>query len=152
MGTLASELRPLVAGENATPRIYADANLPWGAIVLMRRELGWDVLFVLEHDDLRRASDREHFIRARELGRTLITLDRDFGDSRRFPPALSPGVVICSAPDEAVLGRLLRHLDRTIVRAPGASDPPLAGRTVALTVDVLSVSGRRRSGRSRQRP
>jgi hypothetical protein len=152
VGTLASELRPLVAGENAAPRIYADANLPWGAIVLMRRELGWDVLFVLEHDELRRAPDREHFIRARELGRTLITLDRDFGDSRRFPPALSPGVVICSAPDEAALGRLLRHVDRTIVRAAGASDPPLAGRTVALTVDVLSVSGRRRSGRSRQRP
>ena len=152
MGTLASELRPLVAGENAAPRIYADANLPWGAIVLMRRELGWDVLFVIEHDELRRAPDREHFIRARELGRTLITLDRDFGDSQRFPPALSPGVVICSAPDEAALGRLLRHVDRTIVRAPGASDPPLAGRTLALTVDVLSVSGRRRSGRSGQRP
>ncbi len=152
MRTLASELKPLVAGEAVAPRIYADANLPWGAVALMRRELGWDVLFVLEHDDLRRAPDRQHFIRARELGRTLITLDRDFADSRRFPPALSPGVVICSVPDEVSLGRLLRHVDRTILRAPGASDRPLTGRTVALTLDVLRVTGRRRSRPPRQRP
>ena len=152
MRTLASELKPLVAGGTVAPRIYADANLPWGAVGLMRRELGWDVLFVLEHDDLRRAPDRQHFIRARELGRTLITLDRDFADSRRFPPALSPGVVICSVPDEVSLGRLLRHVDRTILRAPGASDRPLAGRTVALTLDVFSVSGRSRSRPPRQRP
>jgi hypothetical protein len=152
VGTLASELKPLVAGGTAAPRVYADANLPWGAIVLMRRELGWDVLFVLEHDEWRRASDREHFIRARELGRTLITLDRDFADSERFPPPLSPGVVICSVPDERTLGRLLRHVDRAILRAPGASDPPLAGRTIALTVDALSVNGRTRPGRRRQRP
>ena len=27
----------------------------------MRERLGWDVFFVMEHDDLRRASDLEHF-------------------------------------------------------------------------------------------
>ena len=52
----------------------------------MRHELGWDVLFVLEEPELRRASDRDHFGRALELGRTLITLDHDFFDDRRFPP------------------------------------------------------------------
>jgi predicted nuclease of predicted toxin-antitoxin system len=146
--TLISELRPLVAS-TAAPRVYVDANLPWGAVGHMRQALGWDVLFVLEHAELRRAADREHFERARELGRTLITLDRDFGDSRRFPPALSPGVVICTAPDEGVLRRLLRHVDRTLFRAPGAADPPLVGRTLALTIDALTpapprtASGRR---------
>ena len=75
----------------------------------MRQALGWDVLFVLEHDDLRRAPDVEHFRRARDLGRTLITLDHDFFDDRRFPPLDSPGVIVCSAPDEAGLVRLLQY-------------------------------------------
>ena len=150
MGTLASELKPLVSTAVA-PRVYADANLPWGAVGLMRRDLGWDVLFVLEHPELRRASDREHFLRARELGRTVITLDRDFADPRRFPQDLSPGVVICSAPDEAALGRLLRYIDRELLRAPDAVEPPLVGRTIALSPDVLIATERRRSGRRRRR-
>ena len=37
--------------------------------------------------DLRRAPDASTISRALELGRTLITLDRDFCDDRRFPPA-----------------------------------------------------------------
>jgi hypothetical protein len=148
--TLASELKPLAITAVA-PRVYADANLPWGAVALMRRDLRWDVLFVLEHAELRRASDREHFARARELGRTVITLDRDFADPRRFPPDLSPGVVICSAPDEAALGRLLRHIDRELLRAPGAADPPLVGRTVELSPDALIAPLRTRSGRRRRR-
>jgi hypothetical protein len=148
MRTLASELKPL-AGTADVPQVYADANLPWGAVGQMRRELRWDVLFVLEHPELRRAADREHFVRARELGRTLITLDRDFADGRRFPPALSPGIVICSVPDEAALHRLLRYVDRAILRAPGVADPPLAGQTIALTLDVLSATGRTRSDRRR---
>ena len=67
---------------------------------------------MLEHDDLRRAADAEHFRRALELGRTLITLDHDFFDDRRFPLESSPGVIVCSAPDETGLIRLLRHLDQ----------------------------------------
>src|SRR6476659_8448478 len=100
MGTLASELRPIAAEIAAAPRVYVDANVPIGLVALMRQALGWDVLFVLEHPDLRRAADREHFRLALEFGRTLITLDQDFVDDRRFPPANSPGVVICSAPDD----------------------------------------------------
>ena len=69
----------------------------------MRHDAHWDVLFVLEHDDLRRAADVEHFRRALDLGRTLITLDHDFFDDRRFPLESSPGVVVCSAPDETGL-------------------------------------------------
>ena len=138
MGTLASELRPIVAERSTLPRVYADANLPWGAVLAMRQELRWDVLFVLEHPDLRRATDRAHFRHARDLGRTLITLDRDFVDDRRFPPALSPGVIVCSAPDTTWLLRLLRHVDRTMLRALGAADPPLAGRKIALTPDAIT--------------
>ena len=132
MGTLASELRSIAAGLAAVPRVYADANLPAGVIAAMRHDLHWDVLFVLEDDDLRRAPDREHYRRARELGRTLITLDRDFFDDRDFPIADSPGVVVLSAPDETGLIRLLRQLDREVLRAAEAGDTPLAGRKLDL--------------------
>ncbi|MEX2273755.1 MAG: DUF5615 family PIN-like protein [Vicinamibacterales bacterium] len=133
MGSLASELLPVASRLSDAPRIYADANLPRGIVAAMRATLGWDVLFVLEHDDLRRASDREHFSRAREQARTLITLDRDFLDEKRFPTGLSGGVVVCSAPGEPELLLLLARLDRELFRAAGAGAPPpapLAGRKV----------------------
>ena len=50
MGTLASELIPVVARGEA-PRVYADANIPSGAVGFMRTRLGWDVLFVMEHEE-----------------------------------------------------------------------------------------------------
>lgn len=130
MGSLASELVPLASRFSDAPRIYADANLPRGIVLAMRETLGWDVLFVLEHDDLRRAPDREHFSRAREQGRTLITLDRDFLDEKRFPTGLSGGVIVCSAPGEPELLLLLTRLDRELFRAdpPLSAPAPLAGR------------------------
>ena len=139
MGTLASELRSIAADLAAVPRIYADANLPAGVIAAMRHDLQWDVLFVLEDDDLRRAPDREHYRRARELGRTLITLDRDFFDERDFPLADSPGVVVLSAPDEAGLIRLL-GLPVKFSQTPGdvRLAPPLHGQH---TAEVLRDTG-----------
>jgi hypothetical protein len=137
MRTLASELRPIAAGISAAPRVYADANLPAGVVAAMREELAWDVLFVLEEPEWRRAPDRDHFFRALELGRTLITLDQDFFDDRRFPPASSPGVIVCAAPDEIALMRILRYADRMILRSAADSTPPLRGRKVQLTLDVL---------------
>ncbi len=137
MGTLFSELRPIAIELSAAPRVYVDANVPLGVVTEMRHELGWDVLFVLEHDDLRRAPDLEHFRRALDLGRTLITLDHDFFDDRRFPPASSPGVVICSAPDEAALLRLLFHLDQHVLRAAAAGDLPLRGQKIEMTPSVF---------------
>ena len=130
MGTLASELRPIAAEIARAPRVYVDANMPAGVVTAMRTRLHWDVLFVLEHDDLRRAPDTEHYRRARDLGRTLITLDHDFFDDRRFPPAASPGVIICSAPDEPALFRLLADADRTVFRVPDAEATPLLGRKI----------------------
>ena len=46
----------------------------------MRVRLRWDVFFVLEHEELRRARDIEHYRLARQLGRTIVTLDRDYVD------------------------------------------------------------------------
>jgi hypothetical protein len=110
--------------------------MPAGVVSFMRRELGWDVLFVMEHDDLRRAADAVHYRRALEFGRTLFTLDHDFQDDKRFPPDESPGVVILSAPDEAGLIRLIQPLDRDVMRAPNAPAMPYRGRKVGLAPEV----------------
>lgn len=112
------------------PRVYADANVPYGVVVFMRTRLGWDVLFVLEHADLRRARDVEHFRLARQLARTLITLDHDYRDDRRFPPTEGAGVIVFTAPDEPRLRRLLRRADRELFRGEGASALPLQGRKI----------------------
>src|SRR5437867_7517694 len=128
MGTLSSELTPLVTESRNGPRVYADANMPNGVVAFMRETLHWDVLFVLEHDDLRRARDIEHYRLARQLGRTIVTLDRDYIDDRNFPPAEGAGVIVFWAPDEARLRSLLKKADRTLFRADGAGPLPLEGR------------------------
>lgn len=110
MGTLWSELAP-IAGRSEAPRIYADANVPAGVVAFMRATLRWDVLFVVEHDDLRRAHDLEHYRLARQLHRTLITMDRDYLNDRTFPPSETAGVVVLSAPDERGLRRLLERVN-----------------------------------------
>ena len=128
MGTLASALGP-IAGELAgAPRVYVDANMPAPIVSAMRNELGWDVLFVMEHDELRRAHDKVHYQRALDFGRTLFTLDHDFLDDVKFPSQSSPGVVVISAPDQGAILRLLRDFDRDVMRAPGAELMPLRGR------------------------
>ena len=128
MGTLSSELNPHAARIAQEPRIYADANIPTGVVTFMRTRLHWDVLFVLEHDDLRRARDIEHYRLARQLGRTLVTLDRDYIDDRNFPPEDGAGVIVFWAPDEQRLRSLLKKADRTVFRAEGAGALPLEGR------------------------
>ena len=116
MGTLWSELAPVADEVAEGPRVYADANIPAGVVGYMRARLGWDVLFVIEHADLRRARDIEHFRLARQLRRTLVTLDRDYLDDRQFPPAETTGVLVISAPDERGLQKLLKRLGLELFR------------------------------------
>jgi len=134
MGTLSSELAPHAA-RSRNPRVYADANIPSGVVGYMRSRLAWDVLFVIEHDDLRRARDIEHYRLARQLGRTLVTLDRDYEDDRSFPPSEGAGVIVFCAPDERWLRRLLKDADREVFRAAGAAALPLEGKKVRWDVD-----------------
>jgi uncharacterized protein DUF5615 len=142
MGTLASELGGHVHDFSGQPRVYVDANVPAGLVGVMRRTLGWDVLFVLEHDDLRRAPDGEHYRLARQLRRTLITLDRDYLDDRRFPPAESGGVLVLTAPTENGLMVLLKRFDKEMLRSTATEgqdseldDLPLEGRKLHIHVD-----------------
>jgi hypothetical protein len=147
VGTLSSELGPIAERLTGCSRVYADANVPAPLVRFMRTRLKWDVLFVVEHDELRRARDGEHFRLARQLRRTLVTLDRDYLDDRRFPPAESGGVVVVWAPNELAYIKLLSQVDQTIFRhrrsrskrrgsqptASGdAGELPLAGRKLHL--------------------
>jgi hypothetical protein len=125
MGTLWSELGPVAESVADRPRVYADANVPAGNIGFMRERLRWDVLSVMDHPDLRRARDTEHYRLARQLRRTLITLDRDYLDDRKFPPAQGSGVLVIAAPDERGLAVLLARLDAHLFAADGL---PLDGR------------------------
>ena len=136
MGTLSSALGPFAEQLANQPRVYADANMPNGVVAFTRETLGWDVLFVLEHDDLRRARDIEHFRLARQLGRTLLTLDRDYLDDRQFPPEEGAGVIVFCVPDERWLRRLLTRMDRELFRTSDARALPLERRTVEWHVDA----------------
>jgi hypothetical protein len=135
MGTLSSELGPIVEHTSGQPRVYADANVPNGVVAFMRAKLKWDVLFVLEHDDLRRARDIEHFRLARQMGRTLVTLDRDYLDDRTFPPEEGAGVIVFSVPDERWLRKLLSRMDRELFKAADARPLPLERRKVEWHID-----------------
>jgi hypothetical protein len=133
MGTLASELGPHAERIARQPRVYVDANVPSGVVAFMRSTLRWDVLFVLEHDDLRRAPDLDHYRLARQLHRTLITFDRDYLDDRKFPPAESGGVLVMAAPQEKGYLTLLERLDAELFHAELAL--PLEGRKLHVHVD-----------------
>jgi hypothetical protein len=137
MGTLSSELAAHAERLSARPRVYADANVPAGLVAFMRQRLDWDVLFVLEDDDLRRATDRRHFELAGQLRRTLVTLDRDYLDDRAFPPDQSGGVLVISAPNERELSQLLSRVDRALFAAAADGVPalPLVGRKLHAHTD-----------------
>jgi hypothetical protein len=104
----------------------------------MRTLLQWDVLFVMEEDELRRASDQKHYQLAQQLRRTLITMDRDYLDDRRFPPDQSGGVLVVNAPNERELSLLMKRIDRALFH-PAADDEliaqPLEGKKLHVQTD-----------------
>jgi uncharacterized protein DUF5615 len=138
LGILSEELAPHAERLVARPRIYADANVPAGLVAYMRTRLHWDVLFVVEEDELRRAPDVKHFQLAQQLRRTLVTMDRDYLDDRRFPPASSGGVLVIQAPDERQLSALLDRVDRALFHTAEGDAPiaqPLAGQKLQVHTD-----------------
>ena len=140
MGTLSSGLAGVAERVSGRPRIYVDANMPAGVVGYMRSRLRWDVLFVLEHDDLRRARDMDHYRMARQFRRTLITLDHDYLDDRKFPPGESGGVLVLTAPAESGLIALVKRLDVDVFRDPESSEParlPFEGRKLHLDMGSL---------------
>ena len=118
------------------PRIYADANVPAGLVTFMRTRLHWDVFHVIDDPDLRRAPDTKHYELARQLRRTLVTLDRDYLDDRRFPPSVTSGVLVIDAPNERELSELLKRLDEAYFALDhDAPTLPLEGRKLHVHTD-----------------
>jgi hypothetical protein len=138
VGTLASELGPHAERLTGQPRLYVDANVPAGLVTFMRTRLRWDVLFVIEHDELRRARDGEHYRLARQWRRTLITFDRDYLDDRKFPPPDSGGVLVLTAPNEQGYVALLKRLDAELFRAERGE-----GRERPESLEALPLEGRK---------
>jgi hypothetical protein len=137
VGTLASELAPHAERISPRPRIYADANVPARLVAYMRQVLDWDVLFVLEDPELRRAPDTTHYRLARQLSRTLISIDKDFLDDKRFPPAEGSGVLVISAPDGRQFEALMNRIDRVLFvrRTADGQALPLEGRKLQVHTD-----------------
>ena len=135
MGTLFTELAPHAQRLSARPRIYADANVPAGLVAYMRLRLQWDVLFVVEEDTLRRAPDLKHYRLGQQLRRTLVTMDRDYLDDKRFPPDEGSGVLVINAPDEQQLTLLLERIDRALFGDDAPIPLPLAGRKLQVNSD-----------------
>jgi hypothetical protein len=140
MGTLSSELASHAERLTPRPRIYADANVPAGLVAHMRSRLDWDVLFVIEVDELRRAPDLRHYRLAQQLRRTLVTMDRDYLDDRRFPPDEGCGVLVINAPDEQQLTLLMDRVHRRMFQRSGDDRVemptlPLAGRKLQIHSD-----------------
>jgi len=133
--SLSDELARHATRLSPRPRIYADANVPAGIVAHMRLRLHWDVLFVLEDDELRRARDVKHYELAEQLRRTLVTMDRDYLDDRRFPPGETCGVLVIQAPDERQLTLLVERIDRTLFPPDDSSLLPVAGRKLHLHTD-----------------
>jgi hypothetical protein len=130
MGTLSTELAAHAERLSPRPRIYADANVPAPLVAHMRTALDWDVLWVLEETELRRAPDVKHYRLAHQLRRTLVTMDCDFLDDRRFPPSEGAGVLVIQAPNERELFALVDRVDRALFRSdqPDAAALPLDKR------------------------
>jgi predicted nuclease of predicted toxin-antitoxin system len=91
------------------------------------RGLGHDAVYVVEIG-LAGAEDRRVRSAAIELERILVTLDADFANVLRYPPATTPGVVRLRVhpPTEEAIDALLR---RAIPRLAGIS---LTGKLVVV--------------------
>lgn len=73
-------------------KLKLDENLGWLGKSLLEAD-GHDVMTVAEQQ-LSGASDCHLYGVCRDEGRVLITLDRDFELTLRFPPELTAGIVV----------------------------------------------------------
>jgi predicted nuclease of predicted toxin-antitoxin system len=84
-----------------------DENIGRRGLELLRAS-GHDVMTVWDQG-LRGVTDQKLFEICSAEGRTLVTLDRDFGQVPRFPPEKSAGIVILDVGPRAlpgIVGRL----------------------------------------------
>ncbi len=91
-------------------RFKTDENIPKVAIALMRTA-GHEVSTALEQD-LGGEPDQDLAIVARGEQRSIITLDLDFADTRKFPPDEYYGIVVLrlAIQSKLVMARVIQGL------------------------------------------
>lgn len=96
-------------------RIKLDENLP-GRISLILQAAGHDVDTVAD-EGLVGADDRTLSHTATSAGRLVLTMDRGFGDIRRYPPGTHAGIVVLRVDDQAApaVARAVHDLLRAVV-------------------------------------
>ena len=104
-------------------RFKLDENLD-GRIVPLFADRGHDVDTVLA-EGLSGSADEQIYATCRDTARTLITLDLDFSNPFRFPPAQTQGIVVVRPPRP-----LFAAIRATLVSVlPELQTRSLAGRT-----------------------
>lgn len=83
-------------------KVKLDENLPRSLIGVLT-SAGHDTDSVAE-ERLTGADDQTVFVLARDAGRPLVTLDRGFGDIRRYTPGTHAGILVLRLPDESAAG------------------------------------------------
>jgi predicted nuclease of predicted toxin-antitoxin system len=73
-------------------RIKVDENIGSSGVAILKQG-GHDVMTVRDQG-LAGSADERVFQACADEGRTLVTMDRDFGHVRRFPPRQTEGIVI----------------------------------------------------------
>lgn len=100
-------------------KIKVDENIGRSGVDLLK-QAGHDVMTVPEQG-LSGMVDEIIFRVCISEGRTLITLDRDFGQIPRFPPKRSAGIVILELGAPATLARLQGRLREFLALAANRS-------------------------------
>ena len=82
-------------------RLYADKNIDKNIIDFLRKKRT-DVLAVGERNELTNQEDCFHYKKAKQLGRYLLTNDRDFWNDRQFKLKESPGLILFTSTDKDI--------------------------------------------------
>ena len=101
-------------------RLKVDENLSRRAVDLIRTA-GHDVATSVSQG-LRGATDEMLFEVCKQEGRAVVTLDRDFGEVLRYPPAGSAGIMVLAIGHRASHGALLERV-RELLKALETRSP-----------------------------
>ena len=114
-------------------KLKLDENLP-KSLASVLSAAGHDADTVV-NEGLAGASDDVVFAAAQDAARLLLTLDRGFGDIRRYPPGAHAGIIVLRPPEQsppsviAVVRRLIADHDLA----------DLSGATTVVETDRLRI-------------
>ena len=97
---------------DAAMRTKLDENIGLRGASLLRSS-GWDVETVVSQQ-LCSADDRTIIDVCQREDRTLISLDKDFSNTLRFPPARYSGIVVLRLPEPLTLATIVEALQRVV--------------------------------------